>query len=124
MTKKANNTTAFLRRNLASCPVDVKSTCYKTLVRPQLEYAATVWDPWTQTNISKIEAVQRRAERFTLGDYRRTSSVSSMLHQLKWDDLITRRQQSSHHVIPSYPSTGRNTISTLFTTNRCKNKRK
>ena len=33
--------------------------------------------------------------RFTLGDYRRTSSVSSMLHQLiKWDDLITRRHQS------------------------------
>ena len=94
MIKKANNTTAFLRRNLSSCPADVKSTCYKTLVRPQLEYAATVWDPWTQTDISKIEAVQRRAARFTLGDYRRTSSVSSMLHQLKWDDLITRRQQS------------------------------
>ena len=35
MTKKANNTTAFLRRNLSSCPADVK--CYKTLVRPQLE---------------------------------------------------------------------------------------
>ena len=30
----------------------------------------------------------------------------------------------SHRVIPSNPSTGRNTISTLFTTNRCKNKRK
>ena len=28
MIKKANNTTAFLRRNLSSCPADVK--CYKT----------------------------------------------------------------------------------------------
>jgi hypothetical protein len=56
MTTKANNTTAFLRRNLSSCPADIKSTCYSTLVRPQLEYAVTVWDPWTQTNISKIEA--------------------------------------------------------------------
>jgi hypothetical protein len=101
MTKKANNTTAFLRRNLSSCPADVKSTCYKTLVRPQLEYAVTVWDPWTQTPISKIEAVQRRAARFTLGDYRRTSSVSSMLHQLKWDNLITRRHQSKVTMI--YP---------------------
>ena len=124
MTKKANNTTAFLRRNLSSCPADVKPTCYKTLVRPQLEYAATVWDPWTQTNISKIEAVQRRAARFTLGDYRRTSTVSSMLHQLKWDDLITRRQQSKVtmlyrviHQLVAIPSA-------LFTTNRCKNKRK
>ena len=61
MTKKANNTTgaAFL----SSCPADVKSRCYKTLVRPQLEYVATVWDPWTQTNISKIETVQRRVVR-------------------------------------------------------------
>ena len=86
----------IVRRNLSSCPADVKSTCYKTLVRPQLEYAATVWGPWTQTNISKIEAVQQRAACFTLSDYRRTSSVSSnsMLHQLKWDDLITRRHQS------------------------------
>jgi hypothetical protein len=60
----------------------------------KVEYMATVWDTWTQTNISKIEAVQRRVARFTQGDYRRTSSVSSMLHQRKWDDLITRRQQS------------------------------
>jgi hypothetical protein len=42
MTKKSNNTTAFLRRNLSSCPADVKSTCYKTLVRPQLEYGHCV----------------------------------------------------------------------------------
>jgi hypothetical protein len=49
LTKKANNTTgaAFL----SSCPADVKSRCYKTLVRPQLEYVATVWDPWTQTSV-------------------------------------------------------------------------
>jgi hypothetical protein len=45
------------------------------LVKPQLEYAVTVWDPWTQTNISKIEAVQRRAARFTPGDYRRTDGI-------------------------------------------------
>ena len=92
MTKKSNNTTAFLHRNLSSCPADVKSTCYKTLVRPQLEYVASVGP--VDTNISQIEVVQRRTARFTLGDYRRTSSVSSMLHQLKWDDLVTRRQQS------------------------------
>ena len=109
MTKKSNNTTAFLHRNLSSCPADVKSTCYKTLVRPQLGYVASVGP--VDTNISQIEAVQRRAARFTLGDYRRTSSVSSMLHQLKWDDLITRRQQSKVTMfIPSYPLTGRNTV--------------
>ena len=32
ITKKANNTTAFLRRNFSSCPPDVKATFYKALV--------------------------------------------------------------------------------------------
>jgi lipid-A-disaccharide synthase-like uncharacterized protein len=63
----------------------------------------------------KIEAVQQRAARFTLGDYRRTSSVSSMLHQLKWDNLITRRHQSKVtmiyrviHQLVAIPSKERN----------------
>ena len=34
MTRKANNTTAFLQRNLSSCPRDIKATCYKSLIRP------------------------------------------------------------------------------------------
>ena len=82
MTRKANNTTAFLQRNLSSCPRDIKATCYKSLIRPQLEYAATVWDPITKTNINKVEAVQRRAARFCHNDYHRTSSVTTMLQDL------------------------------------------
>ena len=92
--KKANNTTAFLRRNLSMCPRTIKANCYKTLVRPQLEYAAAVWDPSTQTNINKLEQVQRRAARFTTGDYRHTSSVTAMMKQLDWETLQARRQQS------------------------------
>ena len=79
VTKKANQTTAFLRRNLLSCPKDVKANCYKSIARPQLEYASTVWDPVTKSNIAKVESVQRRAARFCYNDYRRTSSVTSML---------------------------------------------
>ena len=40
---KANTAKAFLRRNLYHCPILIKSNCYKSLVRPILEYAATVW---------------------------------------------------------------------------------
>jgi len=47
VTKKANNTLAFLRRNITSCPLDVNAQCYKTLVRPNMEYAAAIWDPTT-----------------------------------------------------------------------------
>ena len=94
ITKKANNTTAFLRSNMSTYPKEVKDTCYKTFVRPQVDYAATVWDPHTTENIKKVEAVQRRAARFVTGDYRYTSSVTAMTESLSWETLQHRRQQA------------------------------
>ena len=55
-TKKANNSLAFLRRNLYSCPSHTKVQSYQTLVRPILEYASSAWDRYTHQN--KLEAVQ------------------------------------------------------------------
>ncbi|MEW8548097.1 MAG: reverse transcriptase family protein, partial [Candidatus Thiodiazotropha sp.] len=92
--KKANNSLAFLRRNLSSCPSQTKAQCYQSLVRPSLEYASTAWDPYTQTNINKLEAVQRRAARFVTGDYHTTSSVSDMINDLGWETLQQRRTQA------------------------------
>ena len=40
ITCKATKTLGFLRRNLALAPRHTKEVAYKTLVRPQLEYAA------------------------------------------------------------------------------------
>ena len=57
-----------------------------------MEYACIVWDPITQKGIHKIEMVQRRAARFVFGDYRTTSSVTSMLKSLQCDTLQQRRQ--------------------------------
>jgi hypothetical protein len=48
---KANRTIGFLRRNIHSCPKEVKAAAYTTLVRPSIEYASTVWDPYTRNNI-------------------------------------------------------------------------
>ena len=93
VTKRANQTISFLQRNLSSCPKDIKEASNKTLVRPQLEYAATVWDPATKTGINKVEAVQRRAARFCQNDYRRTSSVTSMIQNLGWEELQYRCEQ-------------------------------
>jgi len=91
ISRKANNTLSFLRRNISSCPRKIKETSYKTLVRPQLEYASTVWDHTTQTHNTAIESVQRRAARFIVGDYRRESSVTLMLQQLHLESLQSRR---------------------------------
>ena len=94
VTKKANNTLAFMRRNLSSCPRSTKEACYKTLVRPQVEYASTVWDPPTKAMTHRVEMVQRRAARFVSGNYLRTSSVGSMIASLGWQSLQQRREQA------------------------------
>ena len=61
---RANSIKALLQRNIKSCPLKVKDNCYKTMVRPIMEYACTVWSPYTRKNIQGLEAVQRRAARF------------------------------------------------------------
>ena len=58
---KANRTLDFLRRNLKISSSAVKESAYKAFVRPMLEYASSVWDPYTKKSIDKLEAVQRRA---------------------------------------------------------------
>ena len=50
------------------------------------------WD--TGCDIEILEAVQRRAARFVMSDYNRTSSVTVMLQDLNWDTLSSRRQTS------------------------------
>lgn len=47
ITKKGNQTLGFLRRNLQINSPTLKAVAYKSLVRPTVEYASTVWDPYT-----------------------------------------------------------------------------
>ena len=86
-----NSTMGFLKRNIRSAPQAAKETAYKTFVRPIVEYVATNWAPFTDTETSKIEMVQRRAARFVSKDYLRTSSVTEMISTLGWDTLQKRR---------------------------------
>ena len=88
---KAIRTLAFLRRNLSSCPQDVKETAYKGLVQPILEYASPVWDPHGIVVQEELEKVQNRAARFVTGYYNfDTESMTSILEQLGWESLHKR----------------------------------
>ena len=88
---KANVALAFLRRNLRSCPRQIKEHCFKTSVQPIIEYASTVWAPHTTQSIDKIEMIQRRAARFVYNKYQRNTNVTSLLNSLGWPSLKTRR---------------------------------
>ena len=89
---KANRALGFLRRNLKVASTRVKCTAYKAFVRPTMEYACTVWDPYTQANINALEAVQRRAARFILNRHKRVDSVTAMLTKLQLLPLSHRRK--------------------------------
>ena len=54
-----------------------------------------MWDPVGHvTNRQKLEAEQNRAARFVVGDYRRTTSITSILKQLQWESLAERRAKA------------------------------
>ena len=97
---KANRTLGVIRRNLKQCPRDIKAKAYSSIVGPKLEYAASVWDPYSDSNISALEAVQRRAARFVCNtclaitdsskEYSVTRTVTSThLYPGQWFNGIT-----------------------------------
>ena len=90
--KKANKILGVLQRNLSSCSVVVRERAYLSLVRPVCEYSSVAWSPYTQKDIICVESVQRRAARFVCNDYCRSSSVNTMLSNLGWQGLETRRK--------------------------------
>jgi ribonuclease P/MRP protein subunit RPP40 len=94
ITTKSNKTLGFLRRNLNISSTKIKQQAYKSLVRPMVEYASTVWDPYESNQIQKIEMVQRRGARFVKNSYRNRSSVGAMLENLDWKPLETRRKEA------------------------------
>ena len=63
-------------------------------MRPLVEYTTSVWSPYTQNNIHKIEMVQHRVARWTLDSYTRQASVSGRLTNLGWRSLEQRRNDS------------------------------
>ena len=91
---KANRTLGFVKRNVKTRNEPVKELAYKTLVRPQVEYASSIWNPYTKQNINKIEMIQRRAARWVKNNYSPYDSVSNMLDGLGWRSLENRRLDS------------------------------
>ena len=96
VTKKANSTLDFLRRNLHHCPQPCRKNAYLALFRSKLEYGSVVWDPCLKCDIDRLERVQRSAARFITRDYKSSEEecVTKMLTDLGLPSVEeTRRQQ-------------------------------
>ena len=91
ITANANRPLGFIKRNIKTKSPQIREIPYQSLVRPQLEYASAVWDPHTKDKTHKVEKAQRCAARWTLSDYARTASVTSLQSQLNWQTLEERR---------------------------------
>ena len=63
-------------------------TLYCSLVRPLLGYSCETWNPHTQRNINRLEAIQRRATKFFL---KSTEDYNSRLSLLNLQSLFNRR---------------------------------
>ncbi len=90
---KASCTLNFICQNLCVAFQNIKEISYETLVRSSLNYACTVWDPYTQIQIDQVEIVQSWAARFVTKRYCSTSSVRDMLADLKWETRQERRSK-------------------------------
>ncbi|KAK3098631.1 hypothetical protein FSP39_021388 [Pinctada imbricata] len=93
ISKKANTTLGFLRRNLRNVPEHCRKTAYISLVRSIMEYGATIWNPYLKGDIDKLEKIQNRAIRFIKKDYksRNPGAITSMRNDLELDTLEERR---------------------------------
>ena len=94
MTAKGYRTLGFLKRNLRVNSPTLKAKAYASILRLQIKYASTVWDPrkGVENNGSyNLEMVQRRAARWALGRYQILASVAEMVTELNWRTLQQRR---------------------------------
>ena len=87
----AGRSLGCIRRGVGGGGQEVGESAYKTLVRPQLEYASAVWGPQAGDRVSKVEMVQRRAARWTISNFDRRASVTGVLGKLGWRTLEQRR---------------------------------
>ena len=99
-----------------------------SLVRPQVEYASSVWSFHTKQNIIKIEMTQRRVARWVKKkkkkkNYSPYESVSNMLDDLGWRSLENRRIDCRlvmlHKIYYSNPALHSLHAPSRFQTNPC-----
>ena len=91
ITANVSKRLGFLKYNIKTKRSGIREAAYKTVVRPQFEYASPIWNPYTKKDIYKVEMVQRRAIRWSLNSYSSYQRVTELQQQLGLRTLEQRR---------------------------------
>lgn len=89
--KRAMNKLLYLRRKLGKALSLVKILAYNVLIRPILENASAIWDPWQGGLIKELEEVQTLASRIIFSNFRRSTLITGLKAQAKLQALINKR---------------------------------
>jgi hypothetical protein len=106
VSKKGINSLNFVMRQLKGVSNKIREKAYLSLVRPIVEYASSVWDPYRTGETKDVEKVQRLAARRVTGRMSRwryiqnykgellkeLDSPSEMVSELGWETLAARRK--------------------------------
>ena len=87
----ANRKLGLLRNTFRFSGAEMWKSLYVSYVRPHLEYAIPVWNPYTQTDINIIERIQRRATK--IAHSLKGTSYVERCRILGLTDLQTRRKR-------------------------------
>ena len=95
ITGKAQGCRHFLQRNLQQCDRQTKIQCYKTFVRPIVEYSSSVWDPVNNKSLQyQLEQVQRKSIRWACNKWQRDIHPSDLIRENNLQTLEKRRLYS------------------------------
>lgn len=89
--KKANSLIYLIQRAFSNTSVEMISKLHKTFIRPKLEYACTVWNPYYIKDITLLERVQRKITR--IPDVNKHLSYAERLTNFNIPTLKERRER-------------------------------
>ena len=89
---KARKLIGLLYRRFHNCNSDVLTKLYKAFIRPHLEYAPHVWDPYLVKDIQQLEKTQKFALRVCCKDW--SASYTDLLECCQIPSLSTRRRNA------------------------------
>ena len=76
---------------------------YQGIIQPRFDYALTIWGFTSQYNLSKVQRLQNRAARIITGEFDYVRGID-IANNLKWMNVIQRRDYFIHGMSPSYLS--------------------